>query len=177
MNLDKKDYYTCLKRGIVLTVLWWILIIACFILAFAGLIYPVIPGVLVLWAGFLIYQFGIDSHELTMSFWILQGLFTVFLFAADFIANSYFLKKYGSTKWGERVGMVSIIIGSFFIPPFGLLIIPFISVFVTELLHKKGAKDAFLVALATVIGFLSSSVAKAIIQIVMIVIFILYIIY
>ncbi|WP_028400021.1 DUF456 domain-containing protein [Ectobacillus panaciterrae] len=158
-----------------MTVLLWILIIACFILAFVGLIYPVIPGVLVLWAGFLIYQFGINKEELTLLFWILQVLFTVFLFIADFIANSYFLKKYGSTKWGERVGMVSIIIGSFFFPPFGLLIVPFLSVFATELLHKKGTKDAFLVALATVISFLSSSIAKAIIQVLMIIVFILYI--
>ncbi|MFX3625331.1 MAG: DUF456 domain-containing protein [Ectobacillus sp.] len=160
-----------------MTVLLWIFIIACFVLAFVGLIYPVIPAVLLIWGGFLIYQFGIDGSELTFSFWALQVLFTIFLFVADFIANSYFLKKYGSTKWGERIGMLSIIIGSFFFPPFGLLIVPFLSVFATELLHKKAAADAFMVALATVIGFLSSSVAKAILQLIMIVVFGLYIVF
>ena len=49
--------------------------------------------------------------------------------------------------------MISIIVGSFFFPPFGLIIIPFLSVFITELMHKKAPKDAFLVGVATVVGF------------------------
>ncbi len=49
--------------------------------------------------------------------------------------------------------MISIIVGSFFFPPFGLIIIPFLSVFITELVHKKSPKDAFLVGVATVVGF------------------------
>lgn len=158
-----------------MSILLWVLVIACFVLAFVALVYPIIPGIPLLWVGFLLYQFGIDRSDLPVLFWILQVLFTVFLFVADFLANSYFLKKYGSTKWGERVGMLSIIIGSFFFPPFGLLIIPFLFVFLTELLHKKEMKDAFLVAFATVISFLSSAVAKAIIQFIMIAVFLLYI--
>ncbi|HDR3953699.1 TPA: DUF456 domain-containing protein, partial [Bacillus anthracis] len=76
-----------------------------------------------------------------------------------------------------RVGMISIIAGSFFFPPFGLIIIPFLAVFITELMHKKAPKDAFLVVVATVVGFLSSTVAKAILQIIMIIIFVCYIIF
>ncbi|UOY92775.1 DUF456 domain-containing protein [Ectobacillus sp. JY-23] len=159
-----------------MTVIFWVLIVVCFALAFVGLMYPVIPGVLVLWGGFLIYQFGINHLELTWTFWGLQILFTVILFVADFIANSYFLKKYGSTKWGERIGVISILVGSFVFPPFGLLIVPFFSVLMTELLHKKSGKEAFAVALATVISFLSSSVAKAVIQLLMIAVFILYVV-
>ncbi|HDR7311764.1 TPA: DUF456 domain-containing protein, partial [Bacillus cytotoxicus] len=70
-----------------------------------------------------------------------------------------------------------IIVGSFFFPPFGLIIIPFLSVFITELIHKKTPKDAFMVGIATVIGFLSSTVAKAILQIIMITLFICYILF
>ncbi|CAG9614277.1 hypothetical protein BACCIP111899_03504 [Bacillus rhizoplanae] len=154
-----------------------ICIIACFILSFIAFIYPIIPGILALWAGFCIYQFGINDLELTKSFWLIQIVFTIIFFIADFVTNSYFLKKYGSTKWSERIGMVSIIVGSFFFPPFGLIIIPFLSVFVTELMHKKAPQDAFMVGVATVIGFLSSTIAKAILQIIMIIIFVCYIIF
>ena len=42
--------------------------------------------------------------------------------------------------------------GSFFFPPFGLIIIPFLAVFITELCIKA-PKDAFLVGVATVVGF------------------------
>lgn len=160
-----------------MTTLLTICIIACFLVSFLAFIFPVIPGILGLWGGFLIYHFGINDGELTTVFWIVQILFTALIFIADFIANSYFLKKYGSTKWGERIGMVSIIIGSFFFPPFGLIIIPFLSVFAAELMQKKTAKEAFLVGFATVIGFLSSTVAKAIVQIIMIIIFVCYIMF
>ncbi|MCP8968906.1 DUF456 domain-containing protein [Ectobacillus ponti] len=160
-----------------LEIVLWAVIAACFILAFVGLVYPVIPGVALLWAGFLVYLFGIDSGELHWTFWVLQAVFTVFLFLVDFLANSYFLKKYGSTKWGERIGVVSILIGSFILPPFGLLIVPFLSVFITEMAQKKAAKAAFMAALATVISFLSSSVAKAVIQFIMIAVFALYLIW
>ncbi|EJQ52673.1 Uncharacterized protein BWINRASL_01888 [Bacillus mycoides] len=160
-----------------MTVLLTISIIVCFIVSFLAFIYPIIPGILAVWAGYFIYHFGINGGELTTSFWIIQVIFTLFIFGADFIANGYFLKKYGSSKWGERVGMISIIVGSFFFPPFGLIIIPFLSVFITELMHKKAPKDAFLVGIATVVGFLSSTVAKAILQIIMIIFFVCYIIF
>ncbi|MEY8347051.1 DUF456 family protein [Bacillus cereus] len=160
-----------------MTVLLTLCIIACFIISFIAFIYPIIPGILGLWAGYLIYHFGINDGELTISFWILQIIFTIIIFIADFIANGYFLKKYGSTKWSERIGMISIIVGSFFFPPFGLIIIPFLSVFVTEIMHKKTPKEALMVGIATVVGFLSSTVAKAILQIIMIIIFVCYILF
>ncbi|MDA3099446.1 DUF456 domain-containing protein, partial [Staphylococcus pseudintermedius] len=39
-------------------VIFWVLILAAFVLAFIGLIKPVIPAIPVLWVGFLIYQYG-----------------------------------------------------------------------------------------------------------------------
>lgn len=41
-----------------MTVVLWVLIILAFILAFVGLIKPIIPSLLMLWVGFLIYKIG-----------------------------------------------------------------------------------------------------------------------
>lgn len=76
-----------------MTVLLTICIIACFVVSFLAFIYPIIPGILAVWAGYLIYHFGINGGELTTSFWIIQVIFTLFIFVADFIANGYFLKN------------------------------------------------------------------------------------
>lgn len=46
-----------------MAVILWILIILAFILVFVGLIKPIIPSVLVLWVGFLIYQFGFSEQD------------------------------------------------------------------------------------------------------------------
>lgn len=56
-----------------MTIILWLLIIAAFMLAFVGLIKPIIPSVLVLWVGFLIYQFGFHNisiyHGCFMYLW------------------------------------------------------------------------------------------------------------
>lgn len=49
-------------------VIFWVLILAAFVLAFIGLIKPVIPAIPVLWVGFLIYQFGINGATLSWGF-------------------------------------------------------------------------------------------------------------
>ena len=125
-----------------MTVFLTICIIACFIISFLAFIYPIIPHPSCL--GWIFHlPFWYKWRRTNDFFWIIQAIFTLFIFVADFIANGYFLKKYGSSKWGERVGMISIIVGSFFFPPFGLIIIPFLSVFITELMHKKRQKTLF----------------------------------
>lgn len=160
----------------VTTIVLWTLIIICFALAFIALIKPIIPGVPVLWVGFIIYHFGINKHQLSLSFWIFMIIFTAVIFLADFLANAYFLKKYGSTKTGEKVGCLAVIVGSFVFPPFGLIIVPFLSVFVTEKLQGKTTKESIKSAWATVISFISSSLAKAVLQFIMVIIFFVYIV-
>lgn len=160
-----------------ITLLLWLIVIAGFLMSFLALVKPILPGIPILWISFLVYHFGINRTELTTSFWVILVIFTVFLFVVDLLANNYFLKKYGGTKWGERVGCLSIIIGSFVFPPFGLIIVPFISVFAVEKLQNKSTSEAFNVAFATVLSFLASSVAKGVLQFILIIIFVGYLVF
>ncbi|PAV30624.1 hypothetical protein CIL05_05850 [Virgibacillus profundi] len=152
-----------------LDIIIWIVIIALFIISFAGIVFPIIPSVLVLWVGFILYHFVINSDELNFIFWLVMGVFTVVLIVADIIANSYFVKKFGGSKWGERGAAVAVIVGSFIIPPFGILIIPFAVVFIIEMLQKRTTKEAFRASIGSLMGFLGGAFAKVVIQIVMIV--------
>ncbi|OZI10766.1 hypothetical protein CEW92_15155 [Bacillaceae bacterium SAS-127] len=154
----------------------WIGIVVLFIASFVGLIFPIIPSVLVIWGGFLLYHFGISNQELSILFWIAMAVFTALIFVADMLANSYFVKKYGGSKWGEGVAAVAVIVGSFVIPPFGILIVPFVAVLVTELIILKDVKQAFFVGYATFVGFLSGTLAKALIQGIMITWFVIEVI-
>lgn len=155
----------------------WIVIVVLFLLSFVGIIYPIIPSVIVIWIGFLLYQFILNPNELTTVFWIIMAIFTLFLFLADILANSYFVKKYGGSKWGERGAAVAVIIGSFIIPPFGILIVPFITVFIIELLQQRPPKDAFKASVGSLLGFLGGSIAKVMIQLIMIIWFFIAIIF
>ncbi|WP_010098184.1 DUF456 domain-containing protein [Ornithinibacillus scapharcae] len=158
-------------------ILLWILIVVMFLLSFVGLIYPIIPSVIVIWIGFLVYQFGINGDELGFLFWTIMVIFTVILFVADILANSYFVKKFGGSKWGERGAAVAVIVGSFVIPPFGIIIIPFIAVFIIEVMQKRTITDAFKASIGSLLGFLGGTLAKVIIQLVMIILFVINIIF
>ncbi|GGJ90598.1 membrane protein [Lentibacillus kapialis] len=155
----------------------WIIILALFIASFAGVIFPIIPSPLVLWVGFLLYHFVINSGELTWFFWGAMVVLTVILIVSDIIANSYFVKKYGGSKWGERGAAIAVIIGSFVLPPFGILIIPFVSVFLIELMQERTVQEAFRASMGSLIGFLGGAVAKVVIQLAMVMWFFVMIIF
>ncbi len=150
-------------------ILWWILIIACFVLAFVGIVFPIIPAVLVIWVGFFLYQFLLTTDNIGWVFWIAMAILTIILILSDIIANSYFVKKYGGSKWGERMAGLGVIVGSFIIPPFGIIIVPFILVIITELIQKRTSGDAMKAAYGSLLGFLGGTVAKIVIQLMMII--------
>ena len=60
-----------------------LLILLSFVLAFVGLIKPIIPSVLVLWVGFLIYQFGFSQDGLSWIFYVAM-IVHLFILVSDF---------------------------------------------------------------------------------------------
>src|SRR5699024_12472926 len=120
-----------------MTTISWLLIIIMFVIAFIGLIKPIIPSVLFLWIGYFIYHFAIDSSKLSWVLWTVMILYTVFMILSDIIMNSYFVNKLGGSKLGEPMAAVGDIIGCFVFAPYGIIIVPFIFVFVSETIHKS----------------------------------------
>ena len=153
-------------------IVYWGLVILLFIIAFVGLIYPVIPSVLFLFAGFILYGLLFTFEPFNWFFWTVQGLFTILLFGADYISNMIGVKKFGGTKagvWGSTIGLL---VGPFVIPFLGIIIGPFIGAVIAELLvHKKGIKEAIKIGFGSVIGFITSVFTKGIIQALMIIYF------
>ncbi|MCR1872501.1 DUF456 domain-containing protein [Mammaliicoccus lentus] len=160
-----------------MTTISWLLIIIMFVIAFIGLIKPIIPSVLFLWIGYFIYHFTIDSSKLSWVFWTVMILFTVFMILSDIIMNSYFVKKFGGSKLGETMAAVGVIIGCFVFPPFGIIIVPFILVFVSEIIQKSDISAALNASIGSLLGFLTSTIAKALIMIVMVIWFFIDIIF
>src|SRR5690625_409539 len=76
----------------------WIVIIGLFIFSYIGLLYPIIPSVILIWIGFLLYHFLLAGNDLTFVFWIAMGILTILLIISDIIANSYFIIRFGGSK-------------------------------------------------------------------------------
>ncbi|MCG3400243.1 DUF456 domain-containing protein [Staphylococcus massiliensis] len=152
-----------------MTAFLWILVILSFIVAFVGLIKPVIPSVVFLWIGFLIYQFGINGGTLSWVFYVSMILLTIFMFFSDLIMNQFFVNKFGGSKLGERAAFIGVIIGCFVFPPFGILIVPFVLVFIAEMVQSNDVAQALKASTGSLFAFLSSTLAQAIIMFLMVV--------
>ena len=149
-------------------IILWTLVIILFITSFIALAFPVLPSVIAVWGGFLIYHFFINSSELTVFFWISMTALTAILLLADVFTGSLAVKRFGGSKLGERVAAVAVILGAFVYPPFGIIALPFIAVLIAEYWKKKDLSSALQAAIGSLIGFLSGKVAEGIIQFIMI---------
>ncbi|WP_456278272.1 DUF456 domain-containing protein [Bacillus sp. AK128] len=151
---------------------YWSIIILLFLGSFVGLIFPIIPSVLFIGLGLVLYGVFFSFEALGVWFWVIQGLFVALLFIADYAGNLIGVKKFGGSKaagWGSTIGLL---VGPFVIPFAGIILGPFIGAILAELLiAKKGFKEAVKVGVGSVIGFLSSTIVKLIIQTLMIIYF------
>jgi len=152
--------------------LYWSIIIVLFIIGFVGLVYPIIPSVLFILGGIIIYGFLFTFEPFSWFFWIVQALFVIMLFGADYMANLIGVKKFGGSKagvWGSTIGLL---IGPFVIPAVGIVLGPFIGAILAELIvHRKGIMEAVKIGFGSVIGFITSVAAKLLVQAFMIIYF------
>lgn len=153
-------------------IILWLIVFVTFILGFAGIIYPVVPSVLMFWVGFLVYNFFIGD-ELSWMFWVIAAALTLVALISDVAANSYFVKKFGGSKRGEWAAIIGAIIGMFVYPPFGVLFVPFIFVFAVEFVQIKDMNKALKASVGSFLAFISSAIFDVIIYIFLIIFFLL----
>lgn len=152
--------------------LYWTIIVLSILLAFAGLIYPIIPGVVFLLGSFILYGLFFSFEPFNPLFWVIQTLFVLLIFIADYLANLFGVKKFGGSKagvWGSTIGLL---VGPFVIPVAGILLGPFIGAILGELIvHRTDVKTAVKIGIGSVAGFIGSVVVKLVIQLIMVVYF------
>ena len=152
----------------------WIVAIVCFVIAFIGLVYPIIPSVLFIIGGFLFYGLIDTFDSMGWLFWSVQILFTIALFGADTIANLLGVKRFGGSAaggWGSTIGLL---VGPFVIPVAGILVGPFLGAVLAELfVSRVGIRRAIRSGIGSLIGFFTSTIVKALIMLVMIVMFVI----
>ncbi|MBD8003576.1 DUF456 domain-containing protein [Bacillus norwichensis] len=150
-------------------ILYWTIIAIMIVLAFVGLVYPVIPSVLLLVGAFLLYGVFYSFSSLNLLFWMIQLLLVVLIFIADYLANLLGVKKFGGSKagiWGSTIGLL---LGPFVIPVAGILIGPFIGAVAGEMLvNRTEFKSAIRIGVGSVLGFIGSVITKAFIQLFMV---------
>jgi uncharacterized protein len=138
----------------------WGLILLLFICAYLGLVIPILPDVLLVFAGFLVYSFFIDPHKLHWTFWVPMALLTLFMWILDYIAGAIAAKKYGGSKGSMWAAMIGMVLFPFLIGPLGVIVGPFLLVFLVEIGAKRSMKEALQIGWSTVLGFIGAVFVK-----------------
>lgn len=151
----------------------WTVIVLLFIFSFVGLFIPFFPTSLAIWIGFLLYQIFLNAESLSVMFWFSMAILTILLIGSDFLTNKYFVGKFGGSKQSEWGAIFAFIAGIFIYPPIGIIVLPFLTVFLIEFLRVGKTDHALRSALGTIVAFFSSIFVKGFIQLIMIIWFLI----
>lgn len=140
-----------------------VIIVIGLILALAGMIgciLPIIPGPIFSFLALILLSWTKNWQVFSQAFLIVMGSLTAILMILDYIAPALGAKKYGASKpglWGSAIGMI---IGIFFIPPWGIIVGAFVGALVGELLAGKSGKKALRAGWGILIGNVLGIVLK-----------------
>jgi hypothetical protein len=156
-------------------IIGWVVVALLFLLGMAGAVIPVLPGVVAIIAGFVAYGLIIGWAPFGFWFWLIEAAIAVTLLVADYAVSAIGVKKFGGTKASVIGSTIGIIAGPFVIPAFGLLIGPFAGALIGELLTGASWQQSVRAGIGAVVGFFSSVVVKLLLQLLMIVLFIIWV--
>ncbi|MBS4008790.1 MAG: DUF456 domain-containing protein [Clostridium sp.] len=154
-----------------MTELALILSVILFVLGLAGIVLPVLPGIILIYAGMLLYGIMTQFTTLDANFFLLQGLVVLLASSLDFIATAVGTKRFGGSKnavWGAVIG---ILLGLLLFGPFGIILGSFLGAVIAEILLGKNMNNAIRSGFGTLIGIVGATALKIFIGVLMIIAF------
>lgn len=144
-----------------------ILAVIAGITGIVGSILPALPGPPVSWVGLLLLYIwgGTNSQGEEMSLALLLTMLglTIAVTVIDYFMPAFITRKTGGTKYAERGALAGMLIGMFFIPPFGMIIGSFLGAYLAEIYYaRKKSGEAVKSAFGSFIGFLAGTGIKLI---------------
>lgn len=132
---------------------WTILAALAMAIGLAGVVVPVLPGILVIWAAALAYGFAVGFGVLG---WTIMVIMTVGVAAS--VVTSVVVPKAAAAEFGasgksQLIGLVFGVIGFFVIPVIGLFVGALLGVFVGEYLRLDDGEAAWRATKAVARGF------------------------
>jgi uncharacterized protein YqgC (DUF456 family) len=150
---------------------WWFLTIVLFAVGLIGTVVPVLPGTTIILAAAIVHRIMLGSDK-SIGWYaiIVLVLLTLASYAFDILAGYFGAKYFGATKWGTWGAVLGALIGLFF-GLIGLFIGPVIGAIAGEVIAGKRMIDAGRAGWGSLLGNVGAMLAKLIIGLAMIIIF------
>ena len=152
---------------------WWFFTIVLFAVGLIGTVVPVLPGTTIVLAAAIIHRVMLGPEK-SIGWKTIVGLIllTLVSYAFDFLGGYFGAKYFGATKWGAFGAIVGALIGLFF-GIIGLFAGPVIGAVAGEFIAGKRMIDAGRAGWGSLLGNIGGMLAKLIIALAMITIFLI----
>lgn len=137
-----------------------------------GSILPVVPGTPLIFLAALGYAVVDDFEGVGWKTLAVLGGIALFSQAVDWLASAYGARRYQASRWGILAGIIGGILGAFFWGLVGILLGVFLGAFLAEwTLAGKCTRVALKIGVGSLLGFLSGTLMKFILALIMVAIF------
>lgn len=140
-------------------IILWILAIILVCGGMIGLVFPVLPGAPVLYAGLFVGAWAEDFAYVGLKTLIVLGIMTVVSYVLDFLAGAFGAKRFGASGRAVFGATLGAIVGIFFGIP-GILLGPFIGAVLGEVSNRPDLKAAGLAGVGATLGLALGVAAK-----------------
>jgi uncharacterized protein YqgC (DUF456 family) len=152
---------------------WWLFAIVLFAVGLIGTIAPVLPGTTIILAAAIIHRLMVGAEKsIGWKTIVVLVALTLLSYAFDFLGSYFGAKYFGATKWGAFGAIIGALIGLFF-GIIGLFVGPVIGATAGEFVAGKRMIDAGRAGWGSLLGNLGAMLAKLIIALAMITIFLI----
>jgi len=138
------------------------LIISGIILLLAGLagcLLPALPGPPLSYVALLLLHLT-KTHQFSTKFLVIWLVITALVVVLDYLVPVWGAKKFGASKRGVWGSIIGLILGLFILPPFGIILGPFIGAVVGEMTAGKENSLALKAGFGSFMGFMAGMLLK-----------------
>ena len=139
-------------------------------LGILGCILPIIPGPFISWLSLFLF-FLLPEYSIGNTTLIVTGILMALVTAMDYVVPIFGAKKFGSSKEGVIGGMIGIVVGLFFFPPFGIILGPLFGTIAGDIIAGGTLSKALNSGLGSLIGFIVGTSIKLIYSIAVLTLF------
>lgn len=136
------------------------IVIFVMLLGLAGLLIPVLPGLVMIWLAALVYWIASGFTWLT---WIAFAILTLLMIGGSIIDNILMgasARMTGASWLGIGIALLAGILGSIFLTPIGGLLLALLGIFIVEIIRLRDWRKALNSATSMAIGCGSSAFVR-----------------
>ena len=153
-------------------ILLWILAVILVAAGMAGLVFPVLPGAPVMFAGLVVAAWAEGFVHVSTGTLIVLGVMALLMYLVDFLASAFGAKRFGASPRAIIGATIGAVVGIFFGIP-GVLLGPFISAVLGELTAHSDLKTAGRAGVGATVGLALGAAAKLALALAMVGIFVI----